>query len=285
MKILVRFFSVALALFMLCSAAASADDVLLPEVLTEHADFYNVAELDNIDRVQNQVAAYEAEIDMYELPDIDVYVFENDEESLAVYAALEAELFGAVARPIAQGERTVWTYVSAELYDDEWFIVRNDISEMNDEKLEEICWYYRTAAYDVANTGLTLHLPLLYTETEPADTDNGVVRSFVRDELAGENVTGNPIRIDFIRKTTPEGLGTDDVILDYATRSGSMTEIVTVNGRVYHKIIGNVTDENGQKFYSVLYIFQAEEDIAGIHFLYEAKANGADLAMMETSGF
>ncbi|MCQ2458350.1 MAG: hypothetical protein MJ142_06435 [Clostridia bacterium] len=287
MKKTVKFLSMALVLVILAAAAASAEELLLPPVLEGDRDFYSEAVLDNIDRIQEQVAAYEAEMDMAELPDIDVYVFEDAYfESLEDYARAEAAMFGAIPYKIQIEGQEAWCYMSSELYDGEWYIVRNDLMQRPDGKIQETCWYSRTDGYAIADTGITIHIPCMYDEAS-ASPDLGICRSYVLNtELMGGNPTGNPAEIDFIQKEMPENLGIDDLIIDYSTRVGSMTELVTVNGRCWYKVAGWLETAEGETpAYSVLYLREKDDEVVGVQFVCPDESNGADRAIMETTGF
>lgn len=289
MKLYRRVYSVILALAMLFSVAALAEETpgfILPDELQSAGSFYAPAELNEIDRIQDQVASWEADMDMTELPDLDVYVYDNEGKTIEALVKEEAGLYGAIARPFTVAEGDVWSYFSAELYDDEWYLVRSDTFALTDALAEEICHYFRTESYCVGDSALSIHLPAVYGESlENKMADKGVVRTFERTELAPANKTGDPVRIDFIQAEIPEGLGTDDVVFDYATRTGSDTELVTINGRVFYKIVGWLPEELNIPLYSVLYLFPDEEHVDGVQFLYESPTNGYDLAVMDTIGF
>lgn len=287
MKTVTKVFSLVLAIALLLTVAASAEGFNVPAILQADLDFYTEAELNNVDRVQDQVAAYEAEMDMPELPDIDIYVFDNKYASLEEYARAEAAMFGAVPYAVTLNDVPAWGYISSELYDNEWYIVRNDLFEAEAGKLQETCWYLRTEGYAIADSGITIHLPLLYTEGS-ATPDLGIDRSFILDtELMNDaNAEGNPVEIDFIRKETDEVLGIDDLVISYTTSMDAMTELVTVNGRCWYKIAGWLNAAEGEApLYSVLYLQEKDDEIIGLQFVFPAESNGADLAIMETTGF
>lgn len=63
MKTVTKVFSMVLAIALLLTAAASAEGITLPSILQADLDFFTEGELNNVDRVQDQVAAYEAELD------------------------------------------------------------------------------------------------------------------------------------------------------------------------------------------------------------------------------
>ena len=263
MKTVTKVFSLVLAIALLLTVAASAEGFNVPAILQADLDFYTEAELNNVDRVQDQVAAYEAEMDMSELPDIDIYVFDNKYASLEEYARAEAAMFGAVPYAVTLNDVPAWGYISSELYDNEWYIVRNDLFEAEAGKLQETCWYLRTEGYAIANSGITIHLPLLYTEGS-ATPDLGIDRSFILDtELMNDaNAEGNPVEIDFIRKETDEVLGIDDLVISYTTSMDAMTELVTVNGRCWYKIAGWLNADEGEApLYSVLYLQEKDDEI------------------------
>lgn len=286
MKTVTKVFSLVLAIAILLTAAASAEGIILPAVLQADLDFFTEAELNNVDRVQDQVAAYEAELDMPELPDIDIYAFDNSYASLEEYARAEAAMFGAVPHAVTLDGIPAWCYISSELYDNEWYIVRNDLFETEAGKLQETCWYLRTEGYAIADSGVTIHLPLLYTESA-GNPDLGIDRSFILDTtlVSDNNVEGGPIEIDFIQKDSDEILGIDDLVISYTTAMDAMTELVTINGRNWYKIAGWLEFESEAPVYSVLYLQEKDNEIYGLQFVFPAESNGADLAIMETSGF
>ena len=287
MKTVTKVFSLMLAIAMLLTVAASAEELTLPAILQADLDYFTEAELNNVDRVQDQIAAYEAELDMPELPDIDIYAFDNSYASLEEYARAEASMFGAVPHAVTLDGRAAWCYISSELYDNEWYIVRNDLFETEAGKLQETCWYLRTEGYAIADSGITIHLPLLYTEGA-ATPDLGIDRSFILDTslMSDANAEGNPVGIDFIRMDTDEVLGIDDLVISYTTTMDAMTEQVTVNGRNWYKIAGWLEAAEGEDpVYSVLYLQEKDNEIYGLQFVFPAESNGADLAIMETSGF
>lgn len=284
MKKAAKIFSLLLVLMLLCTAAA-AEEFTLPPVLDASLGYYTEADLSNIDRLQDQVAAYEAEIDMAELPDFDVYVFDNDYPTLEAYARAEAAMFGSVAYPLTLDNKPAWGYNSAELYDNEWYLVQNDIFELESGKLEEICWYNRTEGYAIGSSGITVHLPLMYTESA-ATPDLGIAKCFLLDSSIIGNAVGAPVEIDFIRRELPEALAIDDLVIDYSSRLDSMTELVTINGRSWYKIAGWVENtEYDVRLYSVLYLRENNDEVYGLQFSFPAESNGADMAIMNTTGF
>lgn len=287
MKTVTKVLTLMLAIAMLLTAAASAEEHPVPAILQAGLDYYTEAELNNVDRVQDQIAAYEAELDMPELPDIDIYAFDNNYATLEEYARAEAAMFGAVPHAVTLNEIPSWFYISSELYDNEWYIVRNDLFETEAGKLQETCWYLRTEGYAIADSGITIHLPLLYTEGS-ATPDLGIDRSFILDTelMSDSNAEGSPVEIDFIRMDSDEALGIDDLVISYTTTMDAMTEQVTVNGRNWYKIAGWLKAAEGEApAYSVLYLQEKDNEIYGLQFVYPAESNGADLAIMETSGF
>lgn len=288
MKTATKLFSLVLALALLLTAAASSEGYTLHPILESELEFYTEAELGSIDRLQEQVAAYEAEIDMPELPDVDIYLFDRDGyDTLEAYARAEAAMFGAIPYPFTVNGQPSWGYNSAELYDNEWYIVRNDMFETAEGKIQETCWYSRTEGYAIANSGITVHLPLLYSEGT-ATPELGIDKCFILDGnlLDTENTVGNPTEIDFIQRELPEALSMDDLVIDYSTRLDSMTELVTVNGRCWYKIAGWVTvEEDNVTNYSVLYLRAQDDQVYGLNFTFPAESNGFDLAVMNTTGF
>ena len=286
MKTVTKVFSMVLAIALLLTAAASAEGITLPSILQADLDFFTEGELNNVDRVQDQVAAYEAELDMPELPDVDIYLFDNSYASLEEYARAEAAMFGAAPHAVTLNDIPAWCYISSELYDNEWYIVRNDLFEAEAGKLQETCWYLRTEGYAIADSGITIHLPLLYTESAAAP-DRGIAKCFILDTalMSDNNVEGNPIEIDFIQMDADEALGMDDLVISYTTAMDAMTELVTINGRNWYKIAGWLEFAEEAPVYSVLYLQEKDNEIYGLQFVFPSEGNGADLAIMETSGF
>ena len=288
MKTVVKLISLVLTLMILTVGVTFSEGISIPPILESDLDFYTEAQLTNIDRLQEQVAAYEAELDMPELPDVDLYVFEkNGFDSLESYARAEAAMFGAILQQFTLDGQPAWGYSSAELYDNQWYIVRNDLFELPDGRIEEICWYSRTEGYAIADSGITIHLPLLYAEGA-ASPDLGICRSFISDVnlLNTTAVNGDPEEIDFIQMDLSESLGLDDLVIDYSTRLDALTELVTINGRCWYKIAGWVTAiEDNVSRYSVLYLQEKNDEVIGLNFIFPAESNGADLAIMATTCF
>lgn len=268
--VLIALVTVLLSAALACAETVEGQEPFLPGLITNNMEHYRKEELTNLDRLEYQIAAYVADTD--ELPDVDIYQF-TDSHTFEEYARLESGIYGAPYYVMDMTSGKAASYVSAELFDDQWYLVRNTITE-RDDMLYEVCTYFKTRQITLPGSSRTVFLPASFTEAKAEQADEGIVYLGLNE--FSDNVN-DPYRIETFNY---DNLRSRQLVEKLITEHGLQAEEVTLCGYNYFVLYGSVGEESG---YTKTYIFNGDKGAVGINFLYRTEPNGFDLAVMNTA--
>lgn len=201
---------------------------------------------------------------------IDIYQF-PDSHTLEEYARLEAGIYGApyYIRELDSGKTA--GYISAELYDEEWYIQRTSMTE-HEGMIQEICSYFRTRPVTLDDSSRQVFLPVCFTEAADEYTENGT--AYINSNELADRVN-DPYRIETF---SYENILPRKLVQKLTDEYGLETEEVTVCGHNYYVLYGSIAEAEVK-----LYLFKGDNGVSGINFLYHEEPNGYDLAVMNTA--